>query len=266
MKALIPLSISLLSLSASTAFSAVLYSSNTDFTVAADSNLSPTGVRWNGIAGRNKSGSNFYSIVETTGTPANNGTSRKAGVRNGVVDALEDYLFFENTDAGSADIDYFVSTATGSTFASFAPQDYTSLTASWLVSRSTSTTQAGYYVTVQVGGIWYSSTTNAASSETGGVATVNLLTSSWVTININPTAGTSGSLGRGTTTSTYANLFGAGQSITGFGFYVDDLSVSSTASRTLRIDNITIDGVIPEPSVALSGLLGTRFLFLRRRR
>lgn len=267
MKSRILLPIGLLGFATATGWSAVIYSSNPDFTVSANTNLSDA--KWYGAAGR----SDFYSIVNVDGTPANppNNTNRKAGIFNGNDGSgtLNDYLFFQNANTTSTTIDYFAHTATGSSFVSFAPQNYAALTASWLTNRDGFATGGGYFVAVQVSGAWYASTTNAASQTALGSVSVDLLASGWVAITEDQdpgNGGTDGSILLGTSTFTYANLFGAGQSITGVGFYVDSLSATSGGARNLRIDNFSIQDVVPEPSSVLSGLLGAGLLALRRRR
>jgi hypothetical protein len=193
--------------------------------------------------------------------PPNN-DNRKAGIFNrndAASGTLNDYLFFQNANTTSTTMDYFAHTAAGSNFVAFAPQNYTALTASWLTSRDGFASGGGYYVAVQVaGGAWYSSTTNAANQTALGSVWIDLLASEWVTITEDPDMGNSGadgSLLRGTTPITYATLFSGGQQITGVGFYVDDLTGVSSGQRNVRIDNFTIQDVIPEPSTAFSGTI-----------
>jgi hypothetical protein len=263
MKLFLPL-LALSGLSASISWSAVLYSSNSDWNVSTNTNLS--NAKWYAAGGRN----NFYSVVNTDGIPGNdNSSQRRGGISNGADSSgtLNDYLYFQNNNTTTTNFDYFAHTAEGSSFVPFVPNSYSTLTASWLVNRDDFASGGGYYMAVQVAnGAWYASTTNAANQTALGTVWIDLLVSEWVLITENPIEGASGSLLLGTTKSTYAQLFSSGQQITGVGFFADNLSAVSGTSRTLRIDNFTIQDVIPEPSTAFSGTIAAGLFLLRRRR
>lgn len=223
---------------------------------------SPSDIGWYAVMGRSD-----YHL-----TANNSGTNRRVGLIDGNdgSGALNDYLYFQNLDGPSSDMDYFAHTSTGSSFLPFSPNQFSTLNATWLVSRDGFATNGGYYLAIQAGGVWYSSTINAATQGTSGTIAIDLRSSAWVTIN--EVVGTS--LGRGTTSSTYDQLFSAGQQITGVGFYVDDLSAAigtstppTIAYRTLRIDNLVISGdAVPEAATSALALLGLGFFFSRRSR
>jgi hypothetical protein len=230
-----------------------------DFDITAPTTAA--GINWYAVMGRH----NHHATAGNTG-------NRRVGMIDGNdgTGNLNDYLYFQNADGPSSDMDYFAHTSTGSSFLPFSPNQFTNLNASWRVSRDAFAGSGGYYIAIQAGGVWYSSTTNAAIQGATGVVTVDLRASLWVTIN--EVVGTS--LGRGTTTSTYDQLFPSGQEITGVGFYVDDLSAAigtaeppTTAYRTLRIDNLVISGdAVPEAGTSALALSGLGFLLARRRR
>jgi hypothetical protein len=188
-----------------------------------------------------------------TDTVHNSGTYR-AGTVGGANGALDDYLFAQ-TQNGTVKEDFFLYTTT---VTAFAPNNYTSLTATW--SRNGETVDA-YHLAVKVGDNWYVSQTSYTGSAPGQGATpvLNLLTTSWSNVL------TTGTLQIGTETSTYSSLFGSGAEISGIGFYIDGLSVSGSANRTIRLDNIVIDAV-PEPSAAALSILGLAALMGRRKR
>lgn len=231
-----------------------------DFDITAST--SPAGINWYAVMGRH----NHHATADNTG-------ARRVGLIDGNdgTGNLNDYLYFQNANGPSSDMDYFAHTSTGSSFLAFSPNQFNNLNASWRVSRDAFATDGGYYLAIQTtSGVWYSSTTNAAAQGTSGIVTINLRSSLWVTIN--ETVGTS--LGRGTVTSTYDQLFPSGQEITGVGFYVDDLSAAmgtvdppTTVFRTLRIDNLVISGdAVPEAGTSALALSGLAFLMVRRRR
>jgi len=231
-----------------------------DFDITASGNASDVG--WRSVMGR----ANYHLAADK------DGINRRTGLINGndASNTLNDYLYFQNISAAASDMDYFAHTSTGSNFSAFSPSQYSTLNAGWLVNRDGFATNGGYYLAMQSGGVWYASTTNAAPQGTSGSITINLLTSEWVTINEIANV----SLGRGTTTFTYGQLFSSGQQITGVGFYVDDLSAAPSsgdppvaAYRTLRIDNFAISGeAIPEAGSSMLALTGLGGFLLRRRR
>lgn len=231
-----------------------------DFDITAAANA--TDIGWRSVMGR----SNYHLAADK------DGANRRTGLINGDDGStlLNDYLYFQNVSAATSDMDYFAHTSTGSNFSAFSPGQYSTLSAGWRVSRDSFATNGGYYVAIQTGGVWYSSTTNAAPQGTAGMISIDLLASQWVTINEN--IGTS--LGRGTATFTYDQLFSSGQQITGVGFYVDDLSAAPAIGdppiatyRTLRIDNFVISGeAVPEAASSMLALTGLGSLLLRRRR
>lgn len=189
-----------------------------------------------------------------TDTIHNSGTYR-AGTVGGVSGSLDDYLFAQ-TQNGTVKEDYFLYTTT--TVTTFKPSDYTSLTATW--SRNGDAVDA-YHLTVKVGNNWYASDASYTTSAAGQGATpaFNLLTATWKNVL------TDGTLQIGTESETYSSLFAGGAAISGIGFYIDGLSVNSSANRTIRLDNIVIDAV-PEPSAALLSILGLTALVRRRKR
>ena len=229
-----------------------------DFDITEAKNAPDVG--WYAVMGR----SNYHLTADIEGV------NRRAGMFNGSNGALNDYLYFQNINAATSDMDYFAHTSTGSNFSSFSPGQYSTLGAGWLVSRDALATGGGYYFAIQTGGVWYSSTTDAASQGTSGLISLNLLTSQWVAINENVGV----SLGRDTTALTYSQLFSSGQQITGVGFYVDNLSAALASGdppissfRTLRIDNLIISGdAVPEAGTSLLALTGLGTLLLGRRR
>jgi hypothetical protein len=197
---------------------------------------------------------------DTRGTPIPSSGAYRSGIFEGAGSGLNDYLYFQKQNPSVLDMDFFGHTSTGSDFVSFFPGDYSSLLATWKVSRSNFGTGGGYYVTVQVGGAWYASTTNAASQPATGTVSIDLLASNWVSIL---ETGTSLTLG----TTPVPALLAPGSQITGLGFYVDDLNPSTGPgnTQTLRIDEFTITAV-PEPTSSLMVLLGAVSLMGRRRR
>ena len=118
---------------------------------------------------------------------------------------------------------------------------------------------------VQTGGSWYISDTNINGTGNGTVTypalSLDLLASTWTNLGANVSFG-------GTTGITYATLFGGGQTITGIGFYIDDLVVETgTNASTARFDNLAIDGtLIPEPSTSLLGVFGFSLIVFRRKK
>ena len=187
-------------------------------------------------------------------TSHNNGAYR-AGTVGGTNGSLDDYLFAQ-TQNGTVKEDFFLYTTT--TVTAFKPSDYTNLTATW--NRNGDAVDA-YHFAVKVGSTWYasdSSYTNSAAGQ-GATAAFNLLTATWKNVL------TDGTLQIGTQSETYSSLFAGGAEISGIGFYIDGLSVNSTANRTIRLDNIVIES-IPEPSGAMISLLGLTALAGRRKR
>lgn len=173
---------------------------------------------------------------------------------------LTDYLFAQNSATATAPgfVDYFLRT-TGVT--AFAPNDYTALTATW---NRNGNTVAGHNFTVLVGSTWYVAQTahtyTTSGAGQGAAPALNLLTASWRSLSA------TSNLEVNADSFTYSDLFGAGQQISGVGFFIDDLAVStSTGARTIRIDDIAINGV-PEPSTALAALLGMAGFAFRRSR
>lgn len=212
---------------------------------------------------RNLSDGGWDGYIGNTTTPATAPASASGDYRAGTVSgsngSLSNYLFAQNQTGATAGIDYFLFTT--STVTPFAPADYTGMTASWSRNGEGLTTGSFYYLTLQVGGSWYASQ-NGFNTTTA--PSFNVLASTWNNLVVDTTAGT-GSLALGGTISTYSDLFGAGQLVTGVGFFIDDLAVNASANRTIRLDNIVIDAV-PEPSAAFLCVIGGLSLLGHRRR
>jgi hypothetical protein len=205
-------------------------------------------------AGRQSNSGSAIDVVHNSGSYR----AGTVGGGNSGPPAVDDYLFAQTQSTTTA-VDFFLyTTSTLSAFSSFAPSDYTALTATW---NRNGDSVAGLHFTVQVGGNWYVSQSNYNSTIPGQGVTpaLNLLTSTWWNLVNGAT------LEIGSTTSTYSDLFGSGAQITGVGFFIDNLAVSGSANRTIRLDDIVIDGV-PEPSAALLSVLGLASLAARRKR
>lgn len=185
---------------------------------------------------------------------SHNSGGYRAGTVGGVNGVLDDYLFAQ-TQNGTVKEDFFLYTTT---LTAFTPNNYTSLTATW--ARNGDTVDA-YHLAVKVGENWYTSQTTYSASAPGqdGTPALDLLTTNWRNVLIN------GTLQIGTETETYTSLFGSGAQISGIGFYIDGLSVNSSANRTIRIDDIVINGV-PEPSGVMLSIVGLASLLSRRKR
>ena len=97
----------------------------------------------------------------------------------------------------------------------------------------------------------------AATAPGNPISPFNLLTTDWTELGSGVSFGSD-------TGNTYSDLFGTGQTVTGIGFYIDNLAVGTNTS-TVRFDNLVIDGV-PEPSSVICGLTGGLLFGLRRRR
>ena len=226
---------------------AVLYSEN--FNSLGGAGVQAMSFSWTGSYGTSASNS---------ATIHNSGDHRAGMVKGGNTTSsvtVTDYLFAQNVANAPSGMEYFLRT-TGVT--AFAPNDYTSLTATW---NRNGNTVAGHYLTVQVGGNWYVSQTAYTTTGPGQGITptpLNLLTTAWRNLV------DGASLEIGSTTSTYADLFGSGAQITGVGFFIENLA-AGTSAQTIRIDDIVIDG-IPEPSGTMLSILGLATLLSRRKR
>lgn len=226
-----------------------LYSSNSDFTGGNNGVNNVSVVNWVAVYGRTES-----PAQNTTGAVSTSANQYKAGYNKGSNGSLTDYVYLQK-NGGDTDMDYFLHTGSGSSLTSFAPDDYSDgLTASWI--KSGETFDNGF-ASVLVNGTWYSSTTDFGDGEN---PTFDFLVGSWNVINDD-----SGSpLSIGGTATTSAALF-AGETIDGFGFYIENFTGSASGNKTVRFDNIVIEGV-PELSRALLGLTGLGALLLLRRR
>lgn len=229
---------------------AALYSSDVDFGRGVNGTNDVTAAGWEGLYGRT-------DAPAQNATASTDGGTYRIGLLKGTNTIVTNYLYFQKFN-GIDNMDFFAHTnqaAGQSTFTSFAPDDYSAgLTATW---TKFGDNYAGFYVSVLVDGTWHASTTSISGALANPV--FDFLNSDWVDV----LDSTSAPLSLATTTTDSATLFG-GKTIDGFGYYVDNLVGINTGGRTLRIDNISIDGV-PEPSAALLSLLGAE-LFLRRKR
>jgi len=260
MKILILTSFAILSLPLS---AAILFQQ--DFEKAHTDSLIPTTntafseIAWAGYLG---SSSAAGVVGPTNAVPSRAGALRSTSGPNLGVEGKNAYIYAQNSAADATDFFFFVSTttATGSvSFAPFSPSSYTTLNASWKAS-ATSFSSGSVFFAVETGGSWY-----VTSSNYRGIASpsVSLLGSTWKSVSLS-TAG-EGSLSYDSGSSfTYNDLFGAGQSITGVGFYVDDLS-GSGGLATYRMDDLVISDV-PEISSSLLGLAGLSSIAFRRRK
>lgn len=206
---------------------------------------------WEGYIGNDTTAPTVIRNDSTA--PSYNTGSHRAGTVNGSNGTLTNYLFAQNQSNAPAGIDYFLYTTSNVT--AFAPNEHPSLVATWSRNGDALVSGSFYYMTVQVGGNWYASQTGFNTTTS---VTFNFSTSLWSNLIIGS------SLAVGPTTSTFNDLFGSGQQVTGVGFFIDNLSTNASSSRTIRIDNINIESV-PEPSVALLGLIGAAAMVSRRR-
>lgn len=205
-------------------------------------------------------------VGPTNADPSRAGALRAATGPNTNTLGKNAYIYAQNAPTASVGTDYFFSvsttTATGSVaFTSFSPSSYTTLNATWK-SAATSFTSGSVFFAVETGGSWYVTSNNYRGT---AAPSLDLLTSTWKSMSLS-TAGV-GSLSYNTASSfTYNDLFGAGQSITGVGFYIDDMIVPGTGGlTTYRIDDLVISDV-PEISSSLLGLAGLSFITFRRRK
>lgn len=215
-------------------------------------------VRWNGYSG-------------STGTPGtiaddspSNSSSHRIGVlTGGSAPSGGGYLFFQHSSSATTGTDHFAytSTALNSGFPAIIPSAHTAVTVNWTQSLGSFSTGA-YHVTMEINGAWYVSTTNQRGLA-GSVRSFDLYSATWRPLDL--VTGAGGHLGLGTGSSTSAELFLNDHSITGIGFYVDDLPVpGGSGTSTLRIDAFKIESV-PEPTVSALGLIGAAFLLRRSR-
>ncbi len=178
--------------------------------------------------------------------------------------ALTDYIYIQKAgidNQATLSQDAMLRTTT-LPLGAFAPSSYSMLTATW---HRNGQSAASIRFMVQTGGSWYISDTNINGTGNGTVTypalSLDLLASTWTNLGANVSFG-------GTTGITYATLFGGGQTITGIGFYIDDLVVETgTNASTARFDNLAIDGtLIPEPSTSLLGVFGFSLIVFRRKK
>lgn len=269
MKSLPVSSISFVALLAAsfTSHGAIVYSNDFD-NGNANTSLVTSGISsvgWNTLYG---------NATTTTVTPDTIGPQYRSGYGDGTSPSgqnpqLTDYIYVQKsadaTTGSPTDIDFIMRT-NDSTITPFAPSAYTSLTAAW---QRNGGTVAGHRFMVQTGGAWYVSATNYTSTGAGQSSSplLNLLTTTWTNLDLS-----GGFLSIGSTSSTYTSLFGSGQTITGIGFYIDNLTganppvpPANAALHSFRLDTIVIEGV-PEPTSAALGLLGLSAFCFRRRK
>ncbi|MGE9269007.1 MAG: hypothetical protein ACQKBY_13010 [Verrucomicrobiales bacterium] len=231
-----------------------LYHSDSDFASLSSAGHELSEIGWEGFIGHDE-GAGFDMAATTTGFQNRSGYF--VGSTGSGSSAVQNYLYFQKTSSGIEEMDIFSRTAAGSAFTSFDASLYsTGLTLSWVENANGFSGQESYHFAVEVAGTWYA-TQNIDGASTAH--SIDLNAQNWVEI----TANVGAPMGLGATTSDSASLFALGD-ITGIGFYVNRMSVSTSGNRTVRLDNIEITGV-PEPSTAVLGL-GGLFLTLRRKR
>lgn len=226
----------------------ILYSSDVDFgkgTNGGGNLISVAG--WAGVYGKAEA-----PAVNTTDAPfASTSGDYHIGLQDADNGTVDEYIYFRINSGGDGDMDFFAHTSSGSTFTSFAPDDYSAgLTATW--QKNSGDSFGNYAVSVLVNGTWYAA--DSTSGNSAGFPVFDLLTAGWLDISDSP----SGPLELGGTAVSSATLF-SGETIDGFGFFATDLG----AGRVVRLDNIVIEGV-PEPSTGLLGLFGALVLLRRR--
>jgi len=221
--------------------------------VTTSTNVSLGTLGWNGYYG--DSGSIADAL--TTGSNRSGFLSATTGPNGSPASG---YMFAQNVqNAGS--VDYFLYTSTsdsGSAWSSLSTSSLTGLSINWK-RNGNGFTSGGYYAAIQVGTTWYVSSTNHG---TGGTPSLDVMTATWRPLDLQTGAG--GHLAIGAGSSTYAELFTNNDPINGFGFFIENLTTSTSGNITIRIDDVNVDAV-PEPSASI-GLLGmVMLLFLRRR-
>ncbi len=221
-----------------------------------------------GGTGHNISNINWTADFGTSSS-ITSGVPGSGNYRMGVFDGIsasasgftvEDYIYVQKwgvTNGVTLDTDAMLRTTS---LTPFAPSAYTSLTASW---HRNGNSAASIRFMIQTGGIWYVADTPTNGTGNGTVSfpalSFDLLASNWTTLGTNVSIGDTSGI-------SYSTLFGAGQTITGVGLYIDNLEVNATDGlTTARFDNLTIEGV-PEATTALLGMMGMPLLCLRRRK
>lgn len=198
----------------------------------------------------------YYGATATAGASGASDIHR-SGIASGPSEPAMtngSYLFAQNYDTTEV-VNYFLFST--STVTPFAPATYPQWDATWLRTGDSAT----YRLSIQVDSAsWYATTTTVT---TGGAPSINLMTAQWYPITF--TAGSNLSLDTVSLAKTYGDLFGAGQSVTGVGYYLDSLEAGGTGNyKTIRFDSLTI--TVPEPAGALLLALGAGIIAARRRR
>ncbi|HVJ46299.1 MAG TPA: hypothetical protein VM511_07935, partial [Luteolibacter sp.] len=206
------------------------------------------------------------AVGPSSSDAARAGALRASGGPNGGNSAKSGYIYAQNSAAAALGNDYFfyvsTSTATGNvTFPTFNPSTYSTLNASWLA-NSTSFGSGSVFFAIQLNGsAWYVTTT---SYRTATSPSLDLLNLSWRSVTLS-TAGADTLSYNTLSSSTSSALFGPSDSITGVGFYIDDMPVPPSGLVTYRIDDLLISD-IPETSTSLLGLIGFSALAFRRKK
>lgn len=201
------------------------------------------------------------------------GTGVTTGTAAPTADASNRYAYVQNAPGAALTVDYFLFTSAVTDAAKFTtpivPNQNSSLTASWIQNTGGDVTGMSYHFTVLVNNVWYA-TGNAYTGS--GSRSLNLLSvDDWYAITFNP--GVAMSLDTTGASVSFQELFGANQTISGLGFYINDLPGApitdppTSNHRTVRFDNLLIDGVaVPEPIQPLLLAMSVMMTLLHRRK
>jgi hypothetical protein len=190
------------------------------------------------------------------------------------VNDLDIYGYVQNAPGSTTTVDYFIHTTASTDAPKFTapavPESYSILQASWYQNTGGSVSSMSYSFAVQVEDVWYASGTSFTGGSPGTLRTLDLLASSWYEIDFElGGAQASLDLDKSGTAVVYEDLFGEGESITGYGYYINDLAGSSgsTSYNTVRFDTLTVNGTaVPEPGRAVLMVVALGTVALRRRR